>query len=79
MFTIFFCGWAPIYILLVINFDGTAVSSITLQILAMMAAVSLFIDVVDLFLYNHELWKYFINRWQIDPDTRPRKRRRKGL
>ncbi len=55
MFAVFFCGWVPIYIIAVIDWDGTGISYVALHGLTILPTVSLFIDVVDLFWYNHEL------------------------
>jgi hypothetical protein len=65
MFSVFFCGWIPIYIIAVIDWDGTAISNALLHGLQILPVVSLFIDVVNLFLYNHDLLIYFTNKWPI--------------
>jgi hypothetical protein len=72
MFVIDFCGWIPIYIIMIINWNGVAVSPFALQIFLTVPIASVFIDVADLFLYNHELRRYFINKWQINPIFRRR-------
>jgi hypothetical protein len=72
IFAVFICGWAPIYIIMIINWNGVVVSPIVLQVFLTVPVVSLFIDVADLFLYNHELRKYFIIKWQINQNIRIR-------
>jgi hypothetical protein len=71
MFTVNFCGWAPIYTVLAVNLSliVTAFSPVGLQIFLTMPVVSILINVVDLFLYNHELRKYFTKKWQMNPST----------
>jgi hypothetical protein len=55
MFAVFFCGWTPIYIIKAITFSEPIFSPMALQILQMIPAVCVLIDIIDLFLYNHEL------------------------
>ena len=62
IFVVFFCGWVPMYIIAVIDYNGTAISYVVLHGLQVLPAVSLFIDVIDLFLYNHELRRYLTNQ-----------------
>jgi len=66
MFAVFVCGWTPIYITMIVNWNNAVVSPIVLQVFLTLPVVSLFIDVADLFSYNHELRKYFIIKWQMD-------------
>lgn len=62
MFVVFFCGWIPIYIIAVVDFNGTGISYVLFHVILIIPAVSLLIDVVNLFLYNHELRKYLSGR-----------------
>jgi hypothetical protein len=77
LFAVVFCGWTPLYIILLINWNHTAVSPLIQDFLLIVPAVSLLIEVDDLFLYNHELRQYFTNKWQMDQITRTRERTRK--
>ncbi len=70
MFAVFFCGWAPAFLVEAINANGNLVSLITVQAILVIPEVSLLIDVVDLFLYNHELRNYFTNKRQMDQGNR---------
>jgi len=70
MFAVFFCGWAPAYIIRAISVSGPVFSPIALQIVYIIPTVCLLIDIVDLFLYNHELRKYLTNRRSTDLNTR---------
>jgi hypothetical protein len=69
MFAVFFCGWAPAYIIRVITVNGSVFSPIALQIFYIVPAVCVLIDIFDLFLYNHELRKYLTNRRSTDSNT----------
>ncbi len=66
MFAVDFCGWLPTYITMIINWNGVGVSPILMQIFLTMPIASLCIDVSDLFLYNHEVRRYFTDKWQIN-------------
>ncbi len=57
MFFVFIVGWVPIYISSVIQIQ-TSVSTLTLRILSLLAGISLLCDMIDLFLYSHELRQY---------------------
>jgi hypothetical protein len=70
IFVVFFCGWVPMYIIAAINWNGTAISHVVQHGLQILPAVSLFIDVIDLFWYNHELGKYFTKQPFNDAVTR---------
>ena len=59
MFVIYFGGWVPMYIIAVIDWNGTAIPYVVYHGLTILPAVSLLIDVANLFLYNHELRRYF--------------------
>lgn len=61
MFVVFFCGWMPVCIIGAINWDGTMISYILFHSVTILPAISGFINMTDLFLYNHELRRYFIN------------------
>ncbi len=69
LFAVFVCGWAPIYIAMIVDSNGVAVSPIVLQILLKVPSASLFVDVTDLFLFNHELRRYFTNQREIGPTS----------
>jgi len=75
MLAVYLCGWAPIYIILAVSLSliTTAFSPVGLQIFLTMPVVSILINVVDLFLYNHELRRYFTNKRQMDQNTLTRK------
>lgn len=66
------CGWAPLYIMLAINWNGIAISPLTIEIFLTVPVVNQLIEIGDLFLYDHELRKYFTNRHQIDQPNRRR-------
>jgi len=66
---VFVSGWAPIYIIMIINWNGVAVSPIVVQVFLTVPVASLFIDVTDLFLYNHELRRYFTNKRVLGPTS----------
>jgi len=72
LFAVDFCGWAPIYTIQIINWNGVAVSPIVVQIFLTVPVASFFIDVADLFLYNHELRRYLTNKWRINQTIRRR-------
>ena len=57
IFFVFVVGWSPIYITLVIM-NYVPVSTFTLRILSVLAEISLLCDMIDLFLYSHELRQY---------------------
>ncbi len=76
MFAVFACGWIPIYIVEVVNLSGTTLSPIATEIFLAIPAVSLLIDVADLFFYNHELRQYFTNNRQRNQNTRAIERTR---
>ncbi len=70
MFAVFFCGWIPIYIIAAIDWNGTAIPRVLLHGLQILPVVSLFINIVNLFLCNHELLIYITNKWQIGATIR---------
>jgi hypothetical protein len=72
LFSVDFLGWLPIYIIMILLWSGTAVSAIVLQIFLTVPTVSLFIDIADLFFYNHELRKYFTHNRQMERFTATR-------
>ncbi len=57
MFFVFIIGWGPIYIISVLP---TQVSGnlLVLRILSLLAEISLLCDMIDLFLYSHDLRQY---------------------
>jgi len=58
MFLVFIIGWGPIYFTSIIM-NYIPVSTLTLRILSLLAEISLLCDIIDLFLYSHELRQYF--------------------
>jgi len=75
----FHCGCTPAYIMLAINtWNGTAISPVILQIFLVLPTFNLFIDVGNLFLYNHELRRYLTNRRQTVQHTGLREGPREG-
>jgi hypothetical protein len=56
MFCIFVGGWSPIYIYQLVN--STFSNSLYFSFM-ILAEVSLLLDITNLFIYNHELRKYF--------------------
>ncbi|CAF1045313.1 unnamed protein product [Adineta steineri] len=62
MFSTFFCGWVPIYILTVVNPSSSAISLVQFNIVRLLPELSTLIIILDLFIYNHELRRYFTNR-----------------
>ena len=64
LFLVFFCGWVSIYLIGAINGNGLIIPLTVFHGLRMLPATSLFIIIIDLFWYNHELRQYFTNRQQ---------------
>jgi hypothetical protein len=62
MFVVLFCGWMPAYVTAAITWNTNFTQSAAFQGLKILPAVSLFINVADLFWYNHELRRYFTDR-----------------
>jgi len=60
IFIVFLIGWAPIYILAVIrfSFSGGLPTGVYL-LLQMLPVFSTLTNIVDLFIYNHDLRQYF--------------------
>lgn len=54
MFCMFIGGWSPVYIYALVK-PISPWSSLTLSLLILLAECSLFVDVINLFIYNHEL------------------------
>jgi len=54
MFLVFVIGWSPIFITSVVM-STNAVSSLILRIFSLLAELSLLCDIIDLFLYSHNL------------------------
>ncbi|CAF3702426.1 unnamed protein product [Adineta steineri] len=61
MFVILICGWIPAYIVGAIDWNGTAISYVVFHGITMLPCVSLIINVIDLFIFNRKLRKYFLN------------------
>ena len=57
MLFVFIVGWTPIFITGVIM-NYVSVSTLTLRILSLLTEISLLCDMIDLFLYSHELRQY---------------------
>ncbi|UJR37556.1 hypothetical protein I4U23_030257 [Adineta vaga] len=57
MFFVFVIGWCPIYITTVVN-AHIPVDLLILKILSLLAEISLFCNVIDLFLYSHDLRQF---------------------
>jgi len=57
MFIVFIIGWAPVYVFSVVDPNEYMFSWISL-ILELLPVLSSLINMVDLFLYNHELRQY---------------------
>ncbi|CAF2132570.1 unnamed protein product [Rotaria magnacalcarata] len=58
MFCIFVGGWTPIYIMAIINFYSV-INTIISSSLTILCELASFINIIDLFLYNRQLRKYF--------------------
>ncbi|CAF3565860.1 unnamed protein product [Rotaria socialis] len=58
MFYISVGGWTPIYIIPIINYYSVVNTMISLS-LTILCKLTSFIIIIDLFLYNHDLRKYF--------------------
>jgi len=54
MFLVFVVGWSPIFIVSTVM-TTNAVSSLILRIFSLLAELSLLCDIIDLFLYSHNL------------------------
>ncbi len=70
MFAVFFCGWTPPYMIKAVTVNVSVVSPIVVQVFNIIAVACILIDIVDLFLYNHELRQYLTNRQPRDLNTR---------
>jgi hypothetical protein len=57
MFCIFVGGWSPIYVYSIADLDFDF-GSLLAQALFVLAISSIIFDIMNLFLYNHELRKY---------------------
>ncbi|CAF1108720.1 unnamed protein product [Adineta steineri] len=58
MFCIFIAGWSPIYICAAIG-SAISITSTIASVFIILAELSLLIDISNLFLYNHELRRYY--------------------
>jgi len=72
LFVVFFCGWTPIYIIRTVYGTADVISAIAENVFLTIPAISVIIAVADLFLYNHELRKYFTNQWLMFQNSRIR-------
>jgi hypothetical protein len=61
MFCIFVGGWSPIYIYAILVSD-VLFTSLIVSLLFLLAEVFLLFDIIDLFLYNHELRRYLLDK-----------------
>ena len=59
MFLVFILGWTPSVMLYIVEYF-TSVSSALDAIFFVMFQLALLADIIDLFLYNHEVRKYLI-------------------
>ena len=57
MFSAFFIGWGPVYLIAVIMFQIT-LDPLILRFFSLLAEISLFCDIIDVYLYNHALRQY---------------------
>jgi hypothetical protein len=69
MFAVFVSGWLIIYVADAIDLDGKTISHPVLDGLGILPSLSLLAEIINLFLYNHELRKYFTARTRIDTTT----------
>jgi hypothetical protein len=78
MFCIFVGGWTPIFILPIIH-HYMPISTIVHGCLTIWCELALLSDVIDLFLYNHELRKYlksvYRRRFRLEPENEPNRTR----
>ena len=57
IFIVFLIGWTPVYVVSAAVSDG-AISDWAVLLLQLMPVLSSLVNVVDLFLYNHDLRQY---------------------
>jgi hypothetical protein len=57
MFSVFFIGWGPVYLILIVM-NQVTIDPLILRFLSLSAEVSIFCDIIDLYLYNHALRQY---------------------
>jgi len=57
MFCIFVAGWAPTFIIPILRYY-TSIDTIIISSSVVWCELALLIDMIDLFLYNHEVRKY---------------------
>jgi hypothetical protein len=76
MFTVFWGTWTPAYIIMAMIGYGISLSPIILHVALVMPGLGLLVDIGDLFLYNHQLRKYFTKQRQTDASNRLRERPR---
>ncbi len=61
IFIVFVIGWAPIYILIAADQNGDVPTWVYL-LLELLPVLSVAIDIIDLFMYNHDLRQYLKER-----------------
>ncbi|UJR19251.1 hypothetical protein I4U23_022379 [Adineta vaga] len=62
MFVVFFCGWTSIYIVGLVDWSEKDITYVVLHSVAMLPPICFAINIIDLFLYNHELRTYYSNK-----------------
>ncbi len=60
MFCVFVGGWAPIHIVTILMTYMT-IDVMVLRLLSILAELSLLCDILDLYIYNHEIRQYLKN------------------
>lgn len=63
MFSVHVCGWTPIYIVAMIDIRNY-LFSIVYNVLFVFAAISTLCNIVNLFLYHHEIRRFLLNKIQ---------------
>ncbi len=77
LYTVYICGWTPVYVLRAANGTVVTFSAIANSIFVTIPAATELINMIDLFLYNHELRKYLTNQRPVDQASSIRERQRK--
>jgi hypothetical protein len=57
MFSAFVIGWGPVYLILIIM-NQITLDPLILRFFSLLAEISIFCDIIDLYLYNHALRQY---------------------
>ena len=68
MFIAYFSSWIPIYLIGVINWNGTGISYTAFHCVLILLGLDFAIDAIDLFLNNHKLRTYFIDKLRRRPN-----------